>query len=98
MVLAEASMMSKPVISCHVESGTSFVNKNGESGLVIPPACPSALAQAMTKLTDDTALAKALGLGARERYERYFSGPTLGSAYASLYRETVDRRDLYGNA
>lgn len=92
MVLAEASMMSKPVISCHIDTGTSFVNKDGETGLVIPPASPTALADAMQRLTTDTILASKLGRGARKRYEQYFSGKVLGNAYADLYREAHSLR------
>jgi len=41
-----------------------------------------------TLLTDD-ALADALGRGARARYEKLFSGPALGRAYADLFHEVA---------
>jgi rhamnosyl/mannosyltransferase len=38
-------------------------------------------------LLTDGALADALGRGARARYEKLFSGPALGRAYADLFHE-----------
>ena len=90
MVLVEAAMFGKPMISCEIGTGTSYVNSHEESGIVVPPERPDLLAQAMTQLSNDTALAESMGLEARARYERLFSGAALGKAYANLYREAVD--------
>lgn len=87
MVLVEASMMRKPMISCEIGTGTSFVNKHEETGFVIPPEAPDYLAMAMQDLLVDDCLAKKMGLAARSRYEALFSGAALGQAYASLYKE-----------
>ncbi len=89
MVLVEAAMFGRPQISCEIGTGTSFVNTHEESGIVVPPESPDELAHAMSQLLHDTSLAEQLGLGARSRYERLFSGDALGKAYADLYRETV---------
>lgn len=89
MVLVEASIFGKPLISCEIGTGTSFVNAHEESGLVVPPEDAQALADAMNLLLSDTSSAAALGRGARARYERFFSGPALGRAYAELFREVV---------
>ncbi|WP_459616154.1 glycosyltransferase [Bordetella sp. 2513F-2] len=86
MVLVEAAMLGRPLVSCEIGSGTSFVNADGESGLVVPPEDERALADAMNALLDDEGLARRLGQGARARYERLFAGPPLGSAYAALFR------------
>lgn len=91
MVLVEAAMSRKPMISCEIGTGTSFVNADGETGLVVAPAKPAALADAMNRLLADEALAARMGLAARERYERLFSGAALGREYAALYREVAAR-------
>lgn len=91
MVLVEASIFGRPQVSCEIGTGTSFVNTHGESGLVVPPEDPVALAGALNTLLKDDVLAAELGLGARARYERLFSGPALGSAYADLFREVASR-------
>ena len=89
MVLVEAGMFGRPQISCEIGTGTSFVNTHEESGIVVSPESPDELAHAMSQLLHDTTLAEQLGLGARSRYERLFSGDALGKAYADLYREAV---------
>ncbi|EIC22558.1 glycosyltransferase [Thiorhodovibrio frisius] len=87
MVLVEASMHGKPMVSCEIGTGTSFVNQHGKTGFVVPPESPEALAGAMRRLLTDSALAARLGRNARQRYDALFSGDTLGRAYATLYSE-----------
>jgi rhamnosyl/mannosyltransferase len=89
MVLVEASMFAKPMVCCEVGSGTSFVNKHGETGFVVPPESPHNLAMACNNLLNDQAAAIGMGAAARARYEQLFSGAALGRAYADLYREVV---------
>jgi glycosyltransferase involved in cell wall biosynthesis len=73
----------------HQETGTSYVNVGGETGIVIPPENPGELAQAMNRLLVDQALAQRFGRAARQRYEKLFSGEALGRAYAELYQEVA---------
>lgn len=92
MVLVEAAMFGKPMISCEIGTGTSFVNADGESGFVVAPESPDALANAMNQFLEGDALAARMGLAARVRYERFFSGEALGREYAKLFREVAERR------
>lgn len=87
MVLVEAAMFSKPMVCCEVGSGTSYVNLEGVTGLVVPPENPSKLANACNRILQDTVLAKSMGIAARARYEDLFSGVALGRAYSDLYTE-----------
>lgn len=89
MVLVEAAMFGHPMISCEVGTGTTFVNAHGETGLVVPPESPVALAEAMKSLLDNNSMRAQMGQAARRRYERLFSGEALGRAYTALYREVV---------
>lgn len=89
MVLVEASMMKKPMISCEIGTGTSFVNLHEETGFVVTPESPQQLAAAMQALLFDETLAKKMGFAARSRYQKLFSGPALGQAYSSLYKELL---------
>ena len=86
MVLVEASMFSKPMVSCEIGTGTSFVNVDGETGFVVPPGSPGALADSMNALLNDKVMSERFGCAARSRYEALFSGPALGQAHARLYR------------
>lgn len=92
MVLVEAAMMSRPLISCEIGTGTSFVNLHQHTGLVVPPVDAAALAGAMRTLASDVALRARYGTNARQRYEALFSGPQLGQAYSALYRGVLDER------
>jgi rhamnosyl/mannosyltransferase len=90
MVLLEASMFGRPLISCEIGTGTSYVNAHEETGFVVEPQSPAALALAMNTLLNDDALSARMGVTARSRYEKLFSGPALGRAYADLFREIAD--------
>jgi len=89
VVLIEAAMYSKPIISCEIGTGTSFVNINNETGLTVPPLNSVELANAMKKLIANDSLARQFGLAARRRYENLFSGEVLGRSYANLYKELL---------
>ncbi|MBN9070277.1 MAG: glycosyltransferase [Rhizobiales bacterium] len=87
MALVEAAAFGRPLVSCEIGTGASFINIDGETGFVVPPENPAALAAALNRLLADDALARRLGAAARQRYERLFSAAPLGRAYAELYRE-----------
>jgi glycosyltransferase involved in cell wall biosynthesis len=90
MVLVEAAMFGRPLISCEIGTGTSYVNAHEETGFVVQPESPDELARAMNTLLADERLVGDMGRAARLRYERLFSGPALGKAYADLFREVAD--------
>ena len=87
MVLVEASMMSKPMISCEIGTGTSYVNYHEETGLVVKPENVDDMHDAMQTILSNDSLAKTFGDNSRARYERLFSGPALGRAYKSVYAD-----------
>jgi glycosyltransferase involved in cell wall biosynthesis len=90
MVLVEAAMFGRPLISCEIGTGTSYINEHRKTGFVVPPEAPEQLAAAMNELLRDDVLAEMMGRAARERYEQHFSGRVLGRAYADLYREALE--------
>ena len=90
MVLVEAAMFGRPLISCEIGTGTSYVNAHEETGFVVAPESPEELMRAMNMLLADDDLAATMGSAARARYERLFSGPALGRTYAALFREVAE--------
>jgi rhamnosyl/mannosyltransferase len=56
MVLVEAAMYGRPLISCEIGTGTSYVNAHEETGFVVEPESSTALALAMNTLLNDDAL------------------------------------------
>lgn len=87
MVQVEAQMFSRPLISCEIGTGTSFVNKNEKTGFVVAPSSPELLHEAMRNILLHEQLAEALGHEARLRYQNLFSSEALGRAYHDLYTE-----------
>lgn len=89
MSLVEAAMMGKPMVSCELSTGTSYINQHQETGLVVPPKNVPALQQAITDLWGNNELINRYGLNARSRYEQLFSAGTLGSSYTSVYEQAI---------
>jgi rhamnosyl/mannosyltransferase len=89
MALVEATLCAKPMVSCEIGTGTSYVNLDRVTGFVVPPQDPEALGGALRALAGDEALAARLGAAARARYEELFSGPATGRAHHALYAEAL---------
>ncbi|WP_438299332.1 glycosyltransferase family 4 protein [Pseudomonas sp. NMS19W] len=85
--LLEAAMYGKPLISCEIGSGTTFINLANETGLVVPPRDSMALAGAMNTLWNNDELAREMGQRALCRYRDVFSADEMAKAYAGLYRK-----------
>ncbi|MCY6379845.1 glycosyltransferase [Hoeflea prorocentri] len=88
--LVEAAMFGKPMISCDIGTGTSYVNSDGETGFVIPPDDPDALAEKMNVLASDGDLQASFGAAARKRYEEHLRAETMGRRYFELYRQVLN--------
>lgn len=67
IVLLEAMACAKPVISTELGTGTSFINQDKKTGLVVEPKNPFSLAEALNNLLADNALRTVLGKAAQKR-------------------------------
>jgi len=83
--LLEGAMYGKPMISCEINTGTSFINIADETGLVVPPSDPLAMRQAMRYLWEHPEQAAEMGLRAEARYWEYFTGDQMVRSYMDLY-------------
>ena len=92
MSLVEAAMYSKPMISCEIGTGTSYVNLHGVTGLTVPPENPVELKAAIQQLLDDPRLVQTMGLAARKRYEENFTGQRMAASYLKLYQQLLEAR------
>lgn len=92
MVLVEASMFGKPMVCCEINSGPSYINLHGKTGLTVPPEAPHQLANSVKHILTNKTIAKKFGDSARQRYEENFSSRPFGKAYADLYNEVTERR------
>jgi rhamnosyl/mannosyltransferase len=89
MVLVEASMYGKPMVTCEIGTGTSYINIHDQTGLVVAPESPTELANAMNMMIADNVLAQRLGLKAKARYDEIFSGKLTGQAYKDLFQKVM---------
>ncbi len=89
VTLLEGAMYGKPLISAGSDTGTSYVNRHNETGLVVPPSDPAAMADAIWQLASDPTLATRLGEGARARFEELFTARTMGEKYVLEYNRLV---------
>lgn len=87
--LVEAMAARLPVISTEVGSGTSWVNQDGETGLVVPPRDPPALARALTRLLGDRVLRERLGESAGARARALFNVSSMVERVQQIYDEVT---------
>jgi rhamnosyl/mannosyltransferase len=90
--LLEGAMFGKPMISSEIGTGTTYINVDGETGLVAPPSDAGALREAMQKLWDNPQLAGDMGVRAEARYRELFTSEQMAASYTALYHELVARR------
>ena len=84
--LLEGAYYGKAMISSEIGTGTTFVNINGDTGLVVPPSDSNALRNAMRYLWDNPTMAIQMGDRARKRYLSHFTASRMCQSYADLYR------------
>ncbi len=84
----EAMACGVPVIGSAV-GGITFTVKDGESGFLVPPRDPQALASRLRHLLDNPDERARMGRMARQRVEREFTWAVVAQHTAALYRELL---------
>ncbi|WNZ58558.1 glycosyltransferase [Microbulbifer sp. MKSA007] len=93
VTLVEGLMNGKPLVSCEIGTGTSYVNSDGETGYVVEPAAPDALREAMDKLWREPNKASDMGQAGRRRFEALFTAEKMVSSYQRLYQNVLEDRE-----
>jgi glycosyltransferase involved in cell wall biosynthesis len=88
LAVVEAMLAALPVIASDVGSVREAV-VDGETGFLVPPEDPPALAQAILRLAEDGDLRRRLGEVGRSRALRDFSLDAMARAYEKLYCEVA---------
>lgn len=91
LTLLEAAAFAIPIVATDV-GGIGEAVADGETGLLVPPDNPVALARAISTLLDDADLRVRMGKAGRTRYEKLFSVATMAQATLAVYRELVPNR------
>jgi glycosyltransferase involved in cell wall biosynthesis len=88
LCVLEAMAAGKPVVATAV-GGTDEVVIDGETGLLVPPGNPVALATAIRSLLSDRKLAARLAQAGRARVTEKFSSDTMVSGISRVYEEAL---------
>lgn len=86
--LLEAMSLGVPAIASDV-GGLAEVLEHERTGLLVPVGDASALASALKKLGDDSALRNALGSAAAAEQRRRYTLSSMGDSYVTAYRHAV---------
>ena len=90
IVNLEAMACGTAVVGSRV-GGIPEVVADGETGLLVPPADPGALADAMNELVENQGTAAEMGWRGRARAEDEFGWAAIATQTAALYAELADR-------
>jgi glycosyltransferase involved in cell wall biosynthesis len=88
LVLLEAMAAGRPVVATNVGPIPEVV-ADGETGLLVPPGRPEALAEAIVRVLTDRPLAERLGRAGRARAEREFGLDRMVDRTDALYRQLL---------
>ena len=87
--LLEGAMYGKPLISSEIGTGTTYINIDGETGVVVSPSNSNALRQAMDYLWNNPVIAKKMGESSEARYWDLFTADKMAKAYTDLYNSIL---------
>ena len=89
ITLLEGAMYGKPLISSEIGTGTTYINIDQETGVVVPPSDPQALRAAMTTLWQDPELVQRYGENAAKRFQALFTSERMAESYIELYQQLI---------
>lgn len=92
IVLLEAMACGKPVISTELGTGTTYVNINRKTGLVVQPGNPIALSKAINSIMENPDDAKKLGCNGKVRVQQQFSSDLMVNKTIDLYKSILGSR------
>lgn len=90
LVLLEAMALSKAVVAIDA-GGPREIVVSGETGLLVPPSEPAALAAALGNLLASWDEQQRTGRAGRKRYEAYFTTSQMARRTEKVYRQAVSQ-------
>lgn len=87
----EALLMARPVVATRVGGMPESV-RDGETGILVPPSNPTALASAIMQLLEDREKANALGRAGRQLMLERFTAARTADDVAALYARMLNQR------
>ncbi|HSD69263.1 MAG TPA: glycosyltransferase [Woeseiaceae bacterium] len=89
VAMLKASAAGLPVIAFDV-AGAREIVENGQTGLLVPSEDSGALAAAIARLIEDTALRRRMGANGRARMQRDFSIDNMVNQYVKTYEAVLN--------
>jgi glycosyltransferase involved in cell wall biosynthesis len=87
----EALAVGKPVIATNIEGNPELIT-DGQTGWLVPPRAPEALASAMLKMHQDPGAARAMARAGQRRVRAMFSMTAKVDRTEALYRRSLGNR------
>jgi len=91
LTLLEAMSARLPVVASHVSAIPEIV-VHGETGFLVAPRDPEAIAYALRILLADPVLCKHLGLNGEDRLVTHFSADRMADQTAALYADLLGQQ------
>lgn len=89
IALLEAAAFGKPMISCEIGTGTSFVNIHNKTGLVVKPNSPIELRDAMNFILKNPEITKNMSINAKKRFKDLFTANKQSKEYLKIYKSLL---------
>lgn len=94
IVQLEAMTCGKPVVSTNLPTGVPYANIHGETGLVVAPRDPDALANAINQLLADEALRRQFGEAGIKRVAEHFTAEDMLDKMLTLYGDVLKEQPI----
>lgn len=94
LVQAEAQLMGLPVVVSCLPTGITDITIDHETGLLVPPRDPDALAKAIAQLIEDPDLARRLGSSGHQRALSHFTLDVFKRRIIALFDTVLSGRSL----
>jgi len=90
LAMVEYMAAGLPVVSTELGTGTSFVNQDGVTGLVVRAGDPAALAEGLGRILPDRAQRDRMGQAGRERVRDHFTTAAMMRGMDALYETALE--------
>jgi len=90
LAMVEYMAAGLPVVSTELGTGTSFVNQDGVTGLVVRAGDPAALAEGLGRVLGDRARRGHMGRAGRERVREHFTTAAMMRGMDALYETALE--------
>ncbi|MBL0707985.1 MAG: glycosyltransferase [Sulfurimonas sp.] len=90
VAIIEAMSFSKPIVSTNMfDSGISWVNKDGVTGIQVDTGSSKQLADAFRKIASDKSLYESMSKNSFRRYEKLFSDKKMIQSTIEIYKSVL---------